>query len=302
MPALDGLAYIALFVIGLAVGSFFNVVTLRYDPSRSVFYHKNLSGRSKCMHCGETLRWFELIPLVSFIIQRGECRRCGEKLSLQYPVVELLCGLIFVGVPFYFSKFYGVANLFSFSAPLRSYYGFILLWILIFLVWLLISVIDSRYYLIPNGLNLTLGVLGLIILAIKTLPSVWLLPLHSSYLRHYELILSPSQSPWVNHLLGAVIGGLFFLILVLVSRGLGMGMGDVKLAAASGLVLGWPDIGLATVLAFILGGIWGAILLIVHQKTLHDRIPFAPIFILGMGLTVFLGFEIVRGYFGLFNI
>jgi prepilin signal peptidase PulO-like enzyme (type II secretory pathway) len=68
MSVVDSLVYIALFVIGLAVGSFFNVITLRYNPSRSVFYHKNLSGRSKCLSCGKRLRWFELIPLVAFVI------------------------------------------------------------------------------------------------------------------------------------------------------------------------------------------------------------------------------------------
>jgi leader peptidase (prepilin peptidase) / N-methyltransferase len=236
------------------------------------------------------------------VIQKGKCRRCGGRLSRQYPVIELLCGLILAGVPLYFNNFYGIAQPFSFSASLRSYYGFLILWILVFLVWLLISVIDYRHYLVPNGLNITLGALGVLILAVKTLPSAWLLPFHNSYLRHYELIFSPTQVPWANHLLGALIASLFFIFLVVVSRGKGMGMGDVKLAFASGLILGWPDMGLATVLAFILGGFWGAILLITDKKTLHDKIPFAPIFILGMILTVFLGFDIVQGYFSLFDI
>ncbi|OGG39635.1 hypothetical protein A2116_00670 [Candidatus Jorgensenbacteria bacterium GWA1_49_17] len=302
MSAIDGLYYIALFIIGLAIGSFLNVVAFRYKSSRSVFYHKNLGGRSHCMQCGASLRWFEIIPVVSFIIQKGKCRSCGGKFSLQYPIVELLSGGILAGVPFYFSKFYGIMEPFSFSASLRSYYGFLILWILVFLTWLLISVIDNRHYLVPDGLNTTLAVLGVVIAAIKTLPSGWLLPFHDSFLRHYELIFSPTQTVWANHLLGALIGGLFFFILVAVSRGRGMGMGDVKLAVASGLVLGWPDIGLAIILAFILGGIWGALLLLGGKKTLHDKIPFAPIFIVGIALTVFLGFGIVHGYLSLFNI
>lgn len=300
MPEL--LAYLLLFAVGLAVGSFLNVLALRYNPSRSVFHPESLSGRSRCPHCGRNLEWFELVPLVSFIVQQGKCRTCGERLSLQYPFVELLSGLVFAGIPFLFGKFYGVAGLFSFAPALRTYYGFLILWILVFLTWLLISVIDWRHYIVPDELNVTLGVLGILITTLETFPSSWLLPFHNSFLRHYELIFSPSQTPWLNHLLGAVFGGLFFLLLVALSRGRGMGMGDVKLAVVSGLVLGSPDIGLAIVLAFILGGAWGAILLFAGKKTLHDKIPFAPIFILGMVLTIFLGFEIVRGYFSLFNI
>ncbi len=302
MPAIDIFVYCALFVIGLAVGSFFNVVTLRYNPARSVFNRKNIGGRSRCLQCGKPLRWFELIPLLSFFIQKGKCRSCGGKLSFQYPIVEFLSGAIFAGIPLYFVKFYGIAEPFSFSVSLRSFYGFLILWILVFLTWLLVSVIDHRHYLVPDGLNITFAVLGVVIAAIKTAPSGWLLPFHDSFLRHYSLILSPTQTVWLNHVLGAVIAGLFFLLLVVVSRGRGMGMGDVKLAAASGLVLGWPDIGLAVIVAFVLGGLWGAVLLLGRKKTLHDKIPFAPIFIIGMALTVFLGFGMVHGYLGLFNI
>jgi leader peptidase (prepilin peptidase)/N-methyltransferase len=91
-------------------------------------------------------------------------------------------------------------------------------------------------------------------------------------------------------------------MLVVLSRGRGMGMGDVKLAIGSGLVLGWPDIGLGVILGFIIGGTWAAALLFLKEKTLRDRIPFAPLLISGMVITVFLGFEIIQGYFSLFNI
>ncbi len=302
MSVVEILVYFALFVVGLAVGSFFNVLAFRYNPSRSVFYHKNLSGHSKCLSCNKRLRWFELIPLVSFVIQKGKCRGCGGRFSFQYPIVEFLGGFILVGIPLYFNKFYGITDLFSFSAPLRSYYGFLILWVLVFLTWLLISAIDYRHYLVPDGLNVALGVLGIVIIAVKSLPSSWFLAFHNSFLRHYELIFSPTQTVWLNHLLGALIAGLFFVLLVFLSRGKGMGMGDVKLAIASGLVLGWPDMGLAIIIGFIVGGAWAAVLLVANKKTLHDEIPFAPFFILGMVLTVFLGFEMVESYLNLFNI
>lgn len=284
------------------MGSFLNVVALRYQPSRSVFDPRSLGGRSNCPYCRTKLKWFELIPLLSFFIQKRKCRKCGHRLSLQYPIVELLSGLIFVAVPFYLHRFYGVLDIFSFDPSLRSFYGFLVVWVLVFIVWLLISIIDSRHYLIPNELNIGLGILGVIIVLIKRLPSSWLLPFHNTFLRHYELLFSPFQNVIANHLLGALLGALFFGVLIVVSRGRAMGLGDVKLALASGLVLGWPDIGLATLLAFIFGGTWGVILLLTKKKTMRDKIPFAPIFILGIVVTVFFGFKIVNGYFGLFNI
>ena len=302
MPPVDALVYFALFVIGLAVGSFFNVVAIRYNPDRNVFYHKNLCGRSKCPHCGKHLKWFELVPIISFLVQKGKCRNCSKGISLQYPLVEFLGGGILAGVPLFFNSLYNIAEPFSFSASLRSYYGFLILWILVFLTWLLISVIDYRYYLVPDGLNITLGVLGVAIAVVKSLPSAWFIVFHNSFLRHYELVLSPTQTVWLNHLIGALAAGSFFFMLVVLSRGRGMGMGDVKLAIGSGLVLGWPDIGLGVILGFIIGGTWAAALLFLEEKTLRDRIPFAPLLISGMVITVFLGFEIIQGYFSLFNI
>ena len=76
-----------LFVFGLAIGSFLNVVILRYDGEKFLFDAKALGGRSHCMHCGKTLRWFELVPVVSFLVQGGRCRHCGTRLSAQYPAV-----------------------------------------------------------------------------------------------------------------------------------------------------------------------------------------------------------------------
>ncbi|KKU94357.1 MAG: Type 4 prepilin-like protein leader peptide-processing enzyme [Candidatus Jorgensenbacteria bacterium GW2011_GWA1_48_13] len=299
---MEALYYPILFLFGLAVGSFLNVLILRYAPERSVFSLENLRGRSHCPHCGKTLQWFELVPFLSYIAQGGRCRSCGKKLTVQYPLVEFLSGAIFVALPLYFSKFYGFIGLFPEGSGFRSYYAYLIVWVLILLTWALISVIDMRHYLIPNELNVLLAALGVILVAVKSLPSVWLLPFHSSFLRHYLLIFSPMQNIWINHLLGALAGLLFFGLLIAISRGRAMGMGDVKLAAAAGLILSWPDMALAMIIAFILGGVWGAFLLLTKKKTLRDKLPFAPIMILGMVLTVFFGYQIVSGYFGLFNI
>ncbi|HXF43998.1 MAG TPA: prepilin peptidase [Candidatus Paceibacterota bacterium] len=293
---------ILLFLFGLAVGSFLNVVILRYAPERSVFNLNNFRGRSHCPHCGKTLRWFELLPLFSYIVQSGRCRSCDKRLTLQYPLVEFLSGAVFAFLPFFFRNFYGFVSIFPTGAGFGSYYAFLAIWIVIMLVWLVISAIDLKHYLIPNELNVFLGILGLALVAVKSMPSAWLLPFHSSFLRHYQIIFSPNQVVWMNHVFGALAGLIFFGFLLAVSRGRAMGMGDVKLAAASGLILSWPDMALAMILAFVLGGAIGVVMLLLKKKTFRDKLPFAPIMIIGMLLTFFFGFQIVSGYFGLFKI
>lgn len=292
-------ALIILFLIGIAFGSFLNVVSLRYKPSKSVFHLSNLKGRSRCPFCKESLRWYELIPLVSYLIQLGRCRRCGEKLTVQYPLVELLSGLIVAGVPLYLFNFYRVANI-----PLnhKLFYGLAGFWVLVFLVWLLISVIDQKHYLIPDELNALLLAFGFFIVVLKDSISEMVLPFHNSFLKQFLLILSPSQDIWFNHILGAVVAALFFYLLMVVSRGKAMGGGDLKLAFASGFVVGWPEIALGIVIAFIAGGIWGAVLILRNKKSMADKLPFAPFLISGMAVSIFLGSTLVQWYLGLFGI
>src|SRR3990167_8947526 len=86
---------VILFVFGTIVGSFLNVVGLRWDE-------KNFGGRSHCPNCDKILSWLELIPILSFLILRARCSKCGIKISWQYPLIELWTGLIFVSVPIIF--------------------------------------------------------------------------------------------------------------------------------------------------------------------------------------------------------
>src|SRR3989344_2404324 len=90
---------ILLFIFGAVLGSFINVLAVRYDPERFIFDSKVIGGRSYCPHCRKTLRWFELVPLMSFLFQRGQCLGCGRRISFQYPLVEIVAGLICVFVP-----------------------------------------------------------------------------------------------------------------------------------------------------------------------------------------------------------
>ncbi|MGC9611241.1 MAG: prepilin peptidase [Minisyncoccia bacterium] len=292
-----------LFVFGLIIGSFLNVLVFRYNPAGKLFDADRLSGRSRCPYCNRELNASELVPLWSFFIQKGRCRECKHKLSFQYPILEFLSGAIFAGVPFFIAKFYGLGI--SYFANFRLdffYYALAFLWTLSFLTWLVIAIIDLREYVVPNELNVLLAVLGIMIGAILVIYAGKFSPFRESFLGQYRLIFSPFGNLILNRLLGMFAGGAFFGLLIFLSRGRGMGMGDVKLAAASGLLLGWPDIALAAIIAFILGGFIGGIFLVLDKKTMKDRLPFAPFFVAGIFIMILFGHALIGGYFSLFNI
>ena len=288
-----------LFVFGAIVGSFVNVVAWRYKPGSSVFSLKKLSGRSRCPYCSKQLSWIELVPFVSFAVQGRKCRTCKHRLSWQYPLVEFLSGSIFVVVPWFLYRFYNAQHIWI---DPRFFWGLVTFWVLVFLIWLLITIIDIRHYLVPNGLNVALGVIGVLIAVSKNAIVDMILPFHNSFLRQYQLILSPSQDVWFNHITGAVVGGLFFTGLILLGRGRAMGWGDAKLAVASGLVIGWPEMGLSILLAFVIGGAFASVLLVLKKKSMKDKLPFAPFLISGFVISIFFGASIIQWYLGLFGV
>lgn len=239
-----------LFVLGLVVGSFLNVAALRY-PSTSIIW-----TRSRCSYCQQTLSWYELIPLMSFLLQQGKCRHCHEKLTLQYPLVELFSGLVFLLTP----KF--VAN------PA--------IWILAILALLLIALIDLRLTIIPDGLNIFLILLGLILLA--------------DDFGNFNL--------WINRIIGGVFGLGTYGFISFITKGRGMGMGDVKMAGALGFLFGWPAIIFLTAIAFIVGGAFASIMMLFKIKNFRDIVPFGPFISLAGIVMIFTGNYIMNWYLG----
>lgn len=320
--------YFILFFFGLAIGSFLNVVALRYleadkrgfPKDRSGLTRKKFSigGRSRCPICRKTLVWYELIPIFSFLIQKRKCRHCGHLISLQYPLVEILTGIIFITVPYYLINFqffllrqgYGGQSIFQLS----NYQLLItIIWLLIFLLFLLLSIIDFRQYIIPDSINLSLAVLG-IVLIISQLSGVsgqmsdvngqW------SFFGHYAMLfdfgmLSTVNSQWsivISHIFAALIAMLFFGTIILLTKGKAMGWGDFKLVGPLGLIFGWPDIIMVLFLAFIIGAVFSVVLLIRKKKKMKEAVPFGPFLIAGASLTFFFGYQIIDGYFKLFGL
>ena len=276
------------FGFGLVIGSFLNVVILRYDPDRSIFSLVPIGGRSHCMSCGKNLSLYELIPLFSFLIQRGKCRGCGNRLSRQYPTVEFLAGLIFL-TPFYF---YNPA--FESGPSLAT--GFF--WTFIFLVFLVLSAIDYRLYMIPDELNILIAASGATRIFFENRYG-YFSEFSGSFLQGYSALFGLRSDIWLNHLAGGVFG--FFLIgtLILATKGKGMGIGDLKLMAALVILFGWPDALFLLSFGFIFGAVAGVFLMAFGRKGMKDSVPFGPFLVLGSIAMVFFGDAVLDWYFSL---
>ena len=284
--------YVFLFILGTAAGSFLNVLSLRYREGERIFTRDVFTGRSHCPYCGKTLNWRELIPLISFIVQKGKCRSCGRPLSLQYPFVEVLSGLIFVTFPVYFYRYFHVADLALGGQPFHWYYWILGVWIAAAGGLILMSAIDFRLRIIPDQLNLFLAFLGIILIAVNK---------NLSFLGGYALLFKFTDNVLLNHLAAAGAGLAFFGLVILFSRGRGMGMGDLKLAGALGLLLGWPDAILSFLLSFIIGAIISLGLIFLKKKSFKDAVPFGPFLAAGVFTVMFFGEKILNYYFQLFS-
>lgn len=245
--------YIMIFLIGISIGSFLNVCIYRIPKKEDIVFE-----RSHCMSCGNVLKWYELIPLFSFLVQGGKCRNCKTKLSVQYPLIELLNGLIYVWI-FMAKGFQPESILFCICAS----------------VLIVISVIDWRTYEIPFGCNIVIGILGIV-----------------------RVILDLAH--WYDYVIGFFAVSGLFLIIYWVTKGRGIGGGDIKLMAAAGLLLGWQNILLTLMIGSIAGSVIHLTLMKVQGK---DRVlAFGPYLAFGIFTAMLYGNEIITWYLGMFNL
>ena len=249
-----------LFIFGAALGSFINVLAVRYNPARFIFDARSIGGRSHCPQCSNVLRWFELVPIVSFLIQFGRCRRCGSRISFQYPLVEIVAGLICVFVPL---------RLFSLVQFPNSifYFLFSIFWAASFLTLLLIVLIDKRLYIIPDEANIFLGFIGAV--ATFFVASRGELA-HASFIGSFAPFFGFPENVWINHVFAAFAAGTLFALIIGITRGKGMGVGDLKLVIPLGLLFGWPDIIFVIALSFIIGAVYGLFSMMFGKKSLKD--------------------------------
>lgn len=255
--------YILIFVLGSIIGSFLNTVIFRFHTGESVF-----KTRSRCFNCGKKLRWYELIPIVSFAIQKGKCRGCGSKISWQYPLVEIATGLLFLLI---FNFQFPISKIITGYALLVTGYYFI-----IFSLLIIIAVYDLRHQIIPNKIVYLFDILALF----------------SFFVTRYSLLVTGYK----NYFLAGIIFFAFFASLWLISRGRWLGLGDAKLALGIGWLLGFYKGILALLVSFWLGAIVGMSLLLFKRGryTIKSRIAFGPFLILGTFASFFFAETIIK--------
>lgn len=260
------------FVLGLIVGSFLNVVIYRIKTAESI-----ISGRSKCPKCHAKIRWYDNIPLFSFVLLRSRCRDCQEKISWQYPLVEFSTAI-----------FFSISGLIFFDAG--NYFSWLetIYWMFVSSIFIVIFVYDLLYMEIP-AILLWIGMAAAVV---------------------FNLVFDWHQGSFsagvfdvrtYSGMLGGILSFVFFFSLAYGSKEKWMGMGDAYLGLFLGLVLGASGVLLALIIGFFLGAVAGVILILTGKKKMKSRLPLAPFLILGSFLSLFFYGDITSWYWNLLN-
>ncbi|OBR95893.1 type 4 prepilin-like proteins leader peptide-processing enzyme [Clostridium ragsdalei P11] len=242
---------IIVFVFGTIIGSFLNVCIYRIPMEESIVYPP-----SHCTNCGSRIKWYDLIPIVSYVILKGQCRNCGEKISARYPIIEFTTGLLYTML---YVKF-------GISIDIVKYIVFISILIVVGMIDL--NTTDIYFKTTVVGLISTFIFLGIY---------------------YYNGL------PIKTYVYGGIVGGGLLALIILITKG-GMGWGDAEICTVCGLFLGLKLTFLMLFLSFIIGATAGVILILSGKKSRKDYIPFGPFIVLASIITVFCGQNIVNWY------
>jgi leader peptidase (prepilin peptidase)/N-methyltransferase len=265
------LLYVFSFILGSVIGSFLNVCIYRMPRGESLAFPP-----SRCTSCGRGIRFYNNIPLLSYLILRGKCADCGSRIPLRYPVVELISGLVLTGL------FY------KFGLSLDTLFYALFVYSLI-----AVTFIDLSHMIIPNAITIPGAFAGVIY---NTLATDWeksrdLLGAFSWSLENFFGVLN--EVPFLDSVFGLVTGGgLLFLIAFLyiaVRKQEGMGMGDVKLLAMIGAFLGWKGVVFVMLVSSLLGTVTGLSIILYKKGDLKYALPFGPFLSLAAVVYVFTG-------------
>ncbi len=245
------------FIFGLIIGSFLNAVIYRLAHQKSP-----LRGRSLCPHCKHTLSFFDLVPVVSFIALRGRCRYCNRPISWQYPLVELVTALSFTGV---YLRLSSQSNTFSETILqtilFASYSAFLIV----------IFAYDLKHYLILDAV---------------IVPAVVVSLLGNLYL----------GEPVLKMLGAALLASGFFAIQFILSKGRWIGGGDIRLGFLMGIMVSWPNILVALLIAYMVGSAVGLTLIALGRMKLDSKVPFGTFLTVASYLTLLYGSEVLLWY------
>ncbi len=238
-------------ILGGLWGSFANVCIYRLPMDKGV-----VSGRSFCPKCKKLITWKDNIPIISYLFLNGKCRRCKKKISPQYLIVELIAITYFLGIYYLF------------GISLTT-----LLFLILGLSFIIIFIIDLKYYIIPNALTFSLMVIG--------------------FIKSFDPNLNPIFPNYINSLIGGIFGYLIIWSIIYFYKQVrnkeGMGLGDAKLLSAIGFWFGWISIPFVIFLSSIIALLFVIPSLMKKSKKLSSQIPFGPYIIIGT--LIYLIFE-----------
>ncbi|MDD5290572.1 MAG: prepilin peptidase [Patescibacteria group bacterium] len=256
-----------IFLFGLIIGSFLNCLVWRLHEKEGMW------NRSYCPLCRKQIAWYDNIPILSFVLLGGKCRHCRKRISIQYPIVEFLTGVLFV-LSFYFNYQLSITNYefpFTFNfltLTLRDWF--------VIAVMIVVFIYDLRWNLILDKVTLP-ACLAVFIL---------------------NLVLGTG---WLSLIVAGAIGGSFFLFQFLISRGKWIGGGDIRLGLLMGFSLGSTGhLILAILAAYFIGSIIGLALIISNKKKWSSEIPLGVFLASATIFTIFWGDKAINWYLGLF--
>lgn len=273
--ALVFVAFVALF--GLLVGSFANVVVYRVPAGLSI-----VRPRSACTSCGNPVRAYDNVPVVSWLLLRGRCRDCREPISARYPLVEAIVGALFIVVALWRWPLLAGAQG---AEGIVAQFVILVAFLYLAAISVVLALIDLDTHRLPNSIVLPAYVVGLVTFGASA-------------------VLDGDVTPFLTALAGAAAAFALYLVIVLIAPG-GMGLGDVKLAGVVGLFLGslgWGPLVVGVFAAFILGGLFGVALMLFRRAGRRSGIPFGPWMLAGLWVGALAGETITAAYLGLFGL
>lgn len=243
------------FIFGAAIGSFLNVCIYRLPAKISL-----VKPNSQCPHCHHPIRFYDNIPIISFIFLQGVCRYCNKAISWRYPLVELITAVLALLLFIKFGLSFKFLVFFIFAAVL-----------------IVITFIDLDHQIIPD---------------ILTLPGIPIFFLAAIFM---------AEVPWLDALLGVLIGGgiLFIIAIVyeLISKREGMGGGDIKLLAMIGGFLGWKSLIFILLFSSFAGAVIGLAAMIIKKEDMKYAVPFGPFLSAAVVAYIFWGEKFTRFLF-----
>ncbi len=250
---------VIIFIFGLIVGSFLNVCIYRIPRDISI-----IRPSSSCPTCKTPIKPWNNIPILSYLLLRGRCSNCGEKISGRYPLVELLNGIFYLMLFNQFGSGWHLPFLFVYASAM-----------------IVITFIDFDFQIIPDVITLPGIVIGLV---------------GASFVIPDPFTDAAFPIGFKNSITGLFLGGGLFYLIAVLSRG-GMGGGDIKMMAMVGAFMGWKAVLLTTFLGSLTGSIAGIFLMLFKGKGRKTKIAFGPFLALGSLITLFFGMDIVTWYF-----